>query len=70
MYFFKFLRLTKNNNTDIITTSKMKFSNTNITKQNSAIALTSDSAVNLFNLPINIILLGINLILGLIIIIG
>ncbi len=43
----------------------------NIAKQNEVVALSVNSAIELLNLPINIIiLLGINLILSLIIIIG
>jgi hypothetical protein len=49
----------------------MNYLNTNIVKHNKVVALNVDSAIELFNLPINIIiLLGINLILSLIIIIG
>ncbi len=71
MIVFVFLYLTKNNITDIITTSKMNYSNTHIIIQKQAIALEVDSLDILFNLPINIIvLLGINLILSLVIING
>ena len=50
----------------------MKYKVTNINNnQNQAIALEMDSFVNLFNLPINIIiLLGIIIILSLVIILG
>ena len=49
----------------------MNYINTNIAKQNKVVALNIESAIELLNLPINIIiLLGINLILSLIIILG
>ena len=49
----------------------MKYINTNIAKQNKVVALNIESAIELLNLPINvIILLGINIILSLIIILG
>ena len=67
----EFLYLTKKNITDIITPIKMNYRNTNITKQNQALAIEVNAGNILFNLPISvIILLGINLILSLIIIKG
>lgn len=49
----------------------MNYLITNIAKQNKVVALNIESAIELLSLPINIIiLLGINLILSLIIIIG
>lgn len=64
-----FLHLTKNNITDIITVIKMNYKNTNIIKQNSAIALDISVLEIFINLSIStVIILGINLILSLIII--
>ena len=67
----EFLYLTKKDITDIITSNKMNYLNTNIAKQNKAVVLNAISLSNLLNLSIDIIILiGINLILSLIIIIG
>lgn len=64
-----FLHLTKNNITDIITVIIMNYKNTNIIKQNSAIALDVSVLEIFINLSIStVIILGINLILSLIII--